>query len=276
MESNENMVPVRPCKPVAPYIGGKSKLAQEIIRIINETPHKTYAECFVGMGGVFFRREFKPKAEIINDYSRDVATLFRVLEHHFVSFMRELEWKITSRTEFERLLKTDPDTLTDMQRASCFLYLQKTAFGGKVSGRNFGVSSQSSARFNVTKLTAVLEDVHERLAGVTIECLDYKKFISRYDHDDCLFYLDPPYYGCEDDYGSELFNRDEFELMAELLKGIKGRFILSINDTPEIREIFGDFHLSEVGTTYSVGGGANQGKFSELIIMNYVQNPLLL
>lgn len=266
---------VKPCKPVAPYIGGKSKLAAEIVRIINQTEHTTYAECFVGMGGVFFRREYRPKAEVINDYSRDVATLFRVLEHHFVSFMEELKWKISSRTEFERLLKTNPDTLTDMQRAACFLYLQRTSFGGKVSGRNFGVSAQAPARFDVTKLAAVLEDVHERLAGVTIECLDYKDFIKRYDHEQCLFYLDPPYYGCEDDYGDDMFDRSEFEVMAGLLKAIKGRFIMSINDTPEIREIFSDFHLSEVGVTYTVGGGANQGRFGELIIMNYVNNGLL-
>lgn len=266
---------VKPVKPVAPYLGGKSKLAAEIIRIINETPHTTYAECFVGMGGVFFRRDYRPKAEVINDYNRDVATLFRVLEHHFVSFMEELKWKITSRAEFERLLATNPETLTDMQRAACFLYLQKTAFGGKVSGRAFGVSPQSPARFDVTKLAAVLEDAHERLAGVTIECLDYKTFIDRYDHTDCLFYLDPPYYGCEEDYGKNMFDRAEFEVMAGRLKDIKGKFILSINDTPEIREIFKDFHQSQVGVTYTVAGGENQSRFGELIIMNYVTNALL-
>lgn len=275
MDVQTTMTNVKPVKPVAPYLGGKSKLAAEIVRIINQTSHITYAECFVGMGGVFFRREYKPKAEVINDYSRDVATLFRVLEHHYVSFMDELKWKLTSRAEFEKLVAAEAESLTDMQRAARFLYLQKTAFGGKISGRNFGVSPQSSARFDVTKLGAMLEDVHERLAGVTIECLDYKAFIKRYDHEGCLFYLDPPYFGCEEDYGKNMFSRAEFDVMAALLKGIKGRFILSINDTPEIREIFKDFHLSPVGVTYTVNG-ANQGHFGELIIMNYELSKLLL
>ncbi len=227
------------------------------------------------MGGLFFRRDFKPKAEVINDYSRDVATLFRVLEHHYVSFMEELKWKLTSRKEFERLVATEPESLTDMQRAARFLYLQKTAFGGKISGRNFGVTPQGSARFDITKLGAMLEDVHERLAGVVIECLDYKDFIKRYDHDGCLFYLDPPYYGCEDDYGKDMFARSEFDAMAELLKNIKGKFIMSINDTPEIRAIFKGFHQSHVGVTYTVGRGDKQGKFGELIIMNYEPSALL-
>lgn len=273
---DSSMQNIKPVKPVAPYLGGKSKLAKEIVNMINQTSHSTYAECFVGMGGIFFRREYKPKAEVINDYSKDVATLFRVLEHHYVSFMDELKWKITSRHEFEKLVAAEAESLTDMQRAARFLYLQKTSFGGKITGRNFGVTPQGPARFDVTKLGAILEDVHERLSGVTVECLDYKEFIRRYDHPECLFYLDPPYYGCEDDYGKDMFSRDEFEVMAERLKSIKGKFIMSINDTPEIREIFKDFYLSEVRTTYTVAGGANQGKFGELIITNYVINELLL
>lgn len=274
MESSTQIV--KPCNPVAPYIGGKVKLAPEIIKILEQTPHVTYAECFVGMGGVFLRRNYKTKAEVINDFSRDVSNLFRILQRHYPQFMDVLKWQITSRAEFERLVQTDPDTLTDLERAARFLYLQRTCFGGKVAGRNFGVSAQSAARFDITKLTAILEDVHDRLSSVTIECLDYKVFIDKYDHAECLFYLDPPYFNCEDDYGKNMFEQSEFETMAARLKGIKGKFIMSINDTPEIREIFKDFHFSEVGLKYSVGGGANQVSAKELIIMNYVINPLLL
>ena len=75
---DSSMQIIKPVKPVAPYIGGKIKLAPEIIRILEQTPHTTYAEAFVGMGGVFLRRNYKPKAEVINDYSRDVSNLFRM------------------------------------------------------------------------------------------------------------------------------------------------------------------------------------------------------
>lgn len=269
------MTNVRPCKPIAPYIGGKVKLAPEIIRIIGQTTHSTYAECFVGMGGVFLRRDYKPKAEVINDYSRDISNVFRILQRHYVQFMEVLKWQITSRSEFERLVNTNPDTLTDLERAARFLYLQRTSFGGKVTGRNFGVSAQAPARFDITKLGTILEDVHDRLASVVIECMDYKEFIKRYDHKECLFYLDPPYFNCEDDYGKDMFSQSEFEVMAELLKGIKGMFIMSINDTPEIREIFKDFNLSQVGLKYSVGGGDKQMDAKELLIMNYQPNALL-
>lgn len=61
----------------------------------------------------------------------------------------------------------------------------------------------------------MLEDLHTRMAGVVIECLDYADFITRYDAKETLFYLDPPYWGCEGDYGKELFGRDEFDSGTE-------------------------------------------------------------
>lgn len=273
-----NSTPVRPASPPAAYIGGKLNLSGTIISLINATPHTCYAEGFVGMGGVFLRREFRPKSEIINDFSGDVANLFRVLQNHYVAFMDMLKWQVTSRAEFERLLALPGERLTDLQRAARFLYVQRTSFGGKVAGRNFGVTKTGPARFDVTKLGAVLEEVHSRLASVVIENLDYKAFIPRYDGPETLFYLDPPYYGCEGDYNDTgaLFAREEFAHMAALLKDIKGRFILSLNDHPDVREIFKGFEIDAVAVKYTVGGGDKQGRFGEVLITNYRANPMLV
>lgn len=112
----------------------------------------------------------------------------------------------------------------------------------------------------------MLEDAHERLAGVTIECLDWQAVIARYDAPGTLFYLDPPYFGTEHYYGRELFSRDAFELMATRLAGIKGDFILSINDAPEVRRIFAGFHIEAVETSYSVHGAGHVKPVGELII----------
>jgi DNA adenine methylase len=136
--------PATPVKPAAPYVGGKRRLAARIIERIAAVPHDCYVEPFVGMGGVFLRRPFRAKVEVINDISRDVATLFRVLQRHFEAFMDMLKWQVTSRAEFERLKAAEAETLTDLERAARFLYLQRTAFGGKVAGRNFGVSVPSA------------------------------------------------------------------------------------------------------------------------------------
>lgn len=250
----ESIRPVRPIRPAAPYIGGKKRLAEQICRRIEATPHTAYAEPFIGMGGVFFRRAWAPPAEILNDISRDVATLFRILQRHYPQFLETLKFQITSRAEFERLCAANPDTLTDLERAARFLYLQRVAFGGVVSGRSFGVDV-ASARFDTTKLGPILEAIHERLAGVTIECLPWQTFIDRYDREEVLFYLDPPYFGSEDDYGAGVFERGDFERLAARLAGIAGRFLLSINDTPETRDFFAGFHIEEASTRYTISGG---------------------
>lgn len=268
MSKTDQMQPVLPVRPAAAYIGGKRNLSKRLCAMIDEVPHSTYCEVFVGMGGVFFRRASRPRSEVINDYSQDVSTFFRVLQHHYVAFTDMMRFQITSRSNFEMLVKQDPSTLTDLQRAARFIYLQKLAFGGKVAARNFGVDANGPARFDVTKLQPMLEAIHERLSSVKIERLDWSAFIDRYDRPATLFYLDPPYFGCEGDYGADLFDRGQFETMADQLAGIKGRFILSLNDCPEVRRIFAAFNFREETVTYTVGRAAKAKRAAELIISN--------
>ncbi|MHB8285254.1 MAG: DNA adenine methylase, partial [Caulobacteraceae bacterium] len=59
--------PVAHVRPVAPYVGGKRNLSKRLVALIETIPHKTYAEPFVGMGGVFLKRTSRPQAEVIND-----------------------------------------------------------------------------------------------------------------------------------------------------------------------------------------------------------------
>lgn len=269
------LIPVQPVAPAAGYIGGKRNLAGRLCALIERIDHDGYAEPFVGMGGVFLRRRSRPKVEVINDASGDVATFFRVLQRHYAYFLDMLRFRVASRAEFERLKAMPPASLTDLERAARFLYLQRLAFGGKVDGRNFGVDRTQGARFNVMKLEPMLADIHERLAGVVIEQLDFGDFIRRYDRAGMLFYLDPPYWGCETDYGQDVFGRADFERLAGQLAGIKGRFVLSINDAPGVRATFGGFHLREVATTYTLMRGDNAMRAGELIVTNFDAGALI-
>lgn len=256
-------------RPVAPWLGGKRNLAKRICALIDADDHRTYAEPFVGMAGIFLRRSQRAPAEFINDRGRDVYNLFRIIQEHYVAFLDLLRFQITTQANFNRLVGVDPETLTDMQRAARFLYLQRLAFGGKVSGRNFGVTNDRPARFNLTTLEPDLEALHSRLSGVTIMCLDFAEFIRRVDSPRALFYLDPPYWGCENDYGKALFSRDRFEELATSLGSLKGRFILSLNDVQGVRETFKGFRFQEVKTTYTIAGKGAQPERAEVLISNF-------
>ena len=271
MKSSRNVLivdqrPVAPADPPAAWIGGKRNLARRICAVLAATPHGAYCEPFVGMGGVFLRRRVRPAVEVINDVSGDVVTLFRVLQRFPEALLRELRWRPASRTEFDRLKESRDEDLLDIERAARFLYLQSLAFGGKVAGRNFGTDANQPHNFDLRRLEPRLRRLHDRLAGVVIENLDWLDFIGRYDRPGTLFYLDPPYWGSEGDYGSGLFIRGDFQRMADRLQAAEGMFLLSINDRPEIRELFAWADMEAVKTTYTIAGGEHAEQAGELLI----------
>lgn len=249
-------------------MGGKRNLATRLCALIDATPHKAYIEPFVGMGGVFLRRSQRPAAEIINDLSGDVANLFRVVRRHYQPLVDELAFLPASRDEFDRQLSLNPEALTDIERAVRFLYVQRLAFGGKVHGRTFGVRKDQSSRIQLGRLRSELKALSRRLEPVTIERLPYQDVIRRYDRSDALFYLDPPYDETTG-YGVE-FGRDDYVAMAAQLATIAGSFIMSINDTPFIRDAFAAFDIKEVATTWTIAKSATGSgtKVTELIIRN--------
>ncbi len=100
-----------------------------------------------------------------------------------------------------------------------------------------------------------------------MECLEWDVFICRYDQPFTVFYLDPLYWGHEADYGKGIFAQTDFARMAELLRGLKGRFILSLNDRPEVRETFAGFEFEEVRTTYT-SNNRHARRAAELLISN--------
>lgn len=181
---------IKPVEPLAGYIGGKRKLAKTIISIINQIPHERYAEPFLGMGGIFLRRTKRASCEVMNDINKDIINLFRVVQRHKQALLDLCRWQLSSRDEFYRLRHLPRDALTDVERAFCFLYLQKHAFGGKVDHSGLNIDRSS---FNYYLLEKKIRLLHERLARVFIECLPYDAFIKRQDKKDTLFYLDPPY-----------------------------------------------------------------------------------
>ncbi|WP_121065316.1 DNA adenine methylase [Chachezhania antarctica] len=267
------MTKVAAAAPVAPWMGGKKALHQAIIARIERIDHSTYVEPFAGMGGVFLRRKWRPRLEVMNDLNGEIVNLFRILQRHYPQFLEILRFQVASRKEFERLRKTDPATLTDLERAARFLYLQRLAFGGQVSGV-FGVAKDRS-RFRLSALEPLLDAAHSRLEAVVFENLDWADVVRRYDGPGTLFYLDPPYYGGESDYGKGLFDRNQFEAIRAALDDAAGAFILSINDTPKTRELFGAFHLSEVELKYTVAkDGATVA--NELLVSNRQVEATLL
>lgn len=252
-------------RPIIPWIGGKRRLAKHLLPRFPD--HQCYVEPFCGAAALFF---LKPpvKAEVINDINGELVNLYRVVAHHLDEFMAQFRWSLVSRKMWEWLDATPVETLTDIQRAARFFYIQRLGFGGKVEGRTFGTSTTSGVRLNLMRIEEDLSAAHLRLARATIEHLGWRECIARYDRPHTLFYCDPPYWGTEG-YGVD-FGLDEYAHMAELARTIKGRMVISVNDIPEMRRAFDGLTTERVDLAYTVGGsGRAKAKSGELIITNW-------
>lgn len=251
-------------KPIIPWIGGKRRLAKHLLPLFPK--HTCYCEPFCGAAALFFLKD-QSKVEVINDINGDLINLYRVVQHHLEEFVRHFKWSLVSRQIYKWLQASNPETLTDIQRAARFFYLQKLSFGGKVTGQTFGTATTSPPRLNLTRIEEELSNAHLRLSRTLIEHLSWQKCIEKYDRISTLIYLDPPYWQTEG-YGVD-FGLDQYQKMAEIMRSIKGKAILSINDHPDIRKIFSGFTTKKVPITYTVGGGNKGVKRQELIIMSW-------
>ena len=247
------------------WLGGKSRLADRIIDVMPD--HQTYCEVFAGAAWVLFKKP-ESKVEIINDINSDLTNLYRCVKHHLGELVLQFRWMLVARDEFDRFLATPSETLTDIQRAARFFYLAKSSFGARIVRPTFGIAATAPSRLNLTRIEEDLSEAHLRLSRVYIENRPFDQVIQRFDKAGTLFYLDPPYWDCEKDYGEGLFSKDDFGRLAALLGAVKGKFILSLNDTPGVRETFADFHIEAVTTRYSISGSSKQ-EAAEVLISNF-------
>ena len=251
-------------RPIVPWIGGKRRLAKHLLPLFPD--HKCYVEPFCGAAAIFMMKE-PSKAEVINDINGDLVNLYRVVKHHLEELYKQFKWLLVSRENFELLQQTPPEVLTDIQRAARFLYLQKLAFGGKVDKQTFGTATLARPRFNLLPIEQDLADAHLRLSQTTIEHLPWLECSQRYDREHTLFYLDPPYWDTVG-YGVE-FGWEQYEAICDFMRRAKGKVVLSINDHPDVMELFSEFRRVEVDHTYTVGGNQKQKKVTELIYCNW-------
>jgi DNA adenine methylase len=154
-------------QPIIPWIGGKRRLADRIFPLFPQ--HDCYVEVFAGGAALFFMRPAPAKVEVLNDINGDLINLYRVVQHHLEEFVRQFKWALSSRQVFKWLQDTRVETLTDIQRAARFYYLQQSAFGGKVDGQTFGTATTQPPGLNLLRIEESLSAAHLRLANTYIE-----------------------------------------------------------------------------------------------------------
>ena len=246
-----------------PYIGGKNRLATKIISLLPE--HTTYVEPFAGGAQVLFHK-LPSNVEVLNDLDFDVVNFFRVCQWHYEELIRYLRFCLVSRKLHELHVKSDPATLTDIQRAGRFYYLQKNSFGGLIVKQKFHYGVTQPSNYNPARIPEVIEQAHRRLARVQIESLPYEQILRKYDRPTTLFYLDPPYWRRR--LYRHNFTDEDFANLEKRLHIVRGKFLLSLDDHPEVRKLFRSWRLLPVDIAYTAQRRTGK-RYGELLITNF-------
>lgn len=245
------------------WIGGKRLLRKAILERFPSDKVGRYIEVFGGAAWVLFAKDQqKNQMEVYNDLDGNLVNLFRCVKYHCGELQRELEWMSTSRELFfDCLEQINVRGLTDIQRAARFFYSVKISFG--CDRRTYATSEKS-----IVHATEYMTKIQERLRGVNIENKDFADLIKVYDRETSLFYLDPPYLGTEHYYQCP-FQLEDHQRLKNALSGIRGRFILSYNDDPLVRELYSCYRIETISRHQTLAGNNNKQQYSEVIIRNY-------
>lgn len=245
------------------WVGGKRLLRKTIADIIPKNING-YIEPFGGGAWVLFYKDKWAELEVYNDLDGRLVNLFNITKYHPCELARQMCFMLASREQFEQQLKSEP--VTDIQKAARFLYLITRSFGGK--GSNFGTSKTSGIKSAGGIIERVTE-VAKRLDKVLIENKNAFELIEQYDTADNFFYCDPPYSQGE---GYKVCSTKEFEheKLAKTLKNVKGRFLLSYDDSEYVRNLYKDFNLIEVTRQKGINNKSQKDRnYKELLIKNY-------
>jgi DNA adenine methylase len=241
------------------WVGGKSKFAAQIIAKM--PPHKLYCEVFAGGLSVLYAKE-RSKIEVINDANGELINLHKAIRNYPQSLAQYLRSMLVSREVFVDLRRGAYPSSNNIERAAHYLYRLILSFGSQ------GISFNAPRNVPPRSLWRDYAVWSRRLKGVCIEQMDFERLIETYDGADTFFYLDPPYHGTEDYYAGGHFRRGDHERLREALGKIKGKWLLSYNDTAAVRELYKGYNIGFASARYSFG--EKRGIHSELLLANYL------
>jgi DNA adenine methylase len=234
--------------------GGKRQLAKKIVSLI--PPHKTYVEPFAGAAWVFWAKE-PSEIEVLNDIDPDLMRFYQNIGDIKKCNIAQLseDWdKLKAREGKLKPCEFLTETLCS------FGYDRQTKVKTYRQSGGWRACYTDAPKFH-----QYLPKYQERLKRVKLYNDDWQKVVQRYDAPDTFFYLDPPYHSTSRRYR---YSDDQLARLAETLPRLKGKWLLSYDDHPEVRQAFKQFHVLPVASNYTISGGWGS-KGEQLLIANY-------
>jgi len=273
-------------KPFVKWVGGKRQLLKQFRDMGLYPPDdfnpltNTYFEPFVGGGAVFF--DLLPKKAELSDLNNELVITYNVIKNDVDALVQSLKKYKYEKEHYLKVRTKDPKTLSDIDVASRFIFLNRTCFNGM-----YRVNSKGGFNVPFGKYTNPiicdkenLRRVSKALQKVTIKNQDYRAVLKNAKKGDFV-YFDPPYYPVSKTASFTSYTTDAFlekeqtelrDTFVELYK--RGCFVmLSNSDTPFINELYSSIKgikVSKVAAGRAINSNAaKRGKISEVLITNY-------
>lgn len=255
-------------KPLLRWAGSKQPLLPHLLLPhllprIAATPHSVFAEVFAGGLSVTLAKPRSP-VEVINDFHGELVNFYRCAQRHAPELRRVIRFQINSRELFDEAKRATHGT--EIERAERFWFLNAVSFGGDNNSfgagckKKRGVGGQTSWPFRLRGL----KNASRRLERVCIEQVSWERCLALYDSPETLFFLDPPYVGGKQKaYAS--WSLDTMRGFAETVRAVKGLFIVTVGDTPEMRALWRGCKLSSISRNRGINNAA-KAQYKELII----------
>ena len=247
-------------KSIIQYPGGKFYMLNDILEIFRNSGKKTIIDVFGGSGKILLNTEAKVK--IYNDLNADVVDFFEEIRRNKEAVLERLNYALNSRELFTRYKEKTEDRTENVFR---FFYRNMLSFNGM--GSCYSYSSMRNKSTTITRMKEAIDTCYDQIKSWTIERLDFRDLIKRYDSENSFFYLDPPYHNIKGLYKYELTDQDYFE-MKELLDRIKGKYLLNINEDEFVLQVFGKPQIRKEYTNFGVNGRVS-GKTKRIELFYY-------
>lgn len=263
-----------PSRPPIRYHGSKWRIAPWIIKQFPE--HSTYVEVFGGGAGVLLRKE-RSRVEVYNDLDEQVVNFYRILRNPETldALLQSIALTPFSRAEFKGSYQPSEDPVEAARRFAvrCYMGHGTCSVDPRDSNgfRSCDIRAGKAYAREWAGIPCAIADAAERFIGVTIECLDYRKLIPKFDHKDTLFYIDPPYPMATraaqgKGYVHELSDHDHIQL-AWLLTQTKSKVAISGYPCDLYDGLYSRWNRAEKNTT--ANGQVGAVKRTEVLWMNF-------
>ena len=266
------------------WVGGKNASAERIVSAFPPPDaYDTYVEVFGGAAHVLVRKPPFKHIEVYNDLNDDLVRFWMAARDQPEALQQRIDTLPFSRSLYgtyrQNLRQHEP--MDDLERAARWFYLLRSTFGGVPDfskGWGYVIRQGSNKAHSLRTATALLALVAERFRCVQIEHQDFAVLIETYQTPRTLFYVDPPYIGCEAYYddcdGTALFTEQDHHRLATLLNATPALVAVSYYEHPLVRELYPAGHWRTMTWTQAKAverTRASRQYGHEMLLMNYPQ-----